>query len=79
MTSLKARLLGRGTETEASLQRRLGMAIRELEYARTGAHDIIIVNDSLDRAYENFKRVALGESVPSEQLPPSLQEPSTPD
>ena len=75
MDSLKERLWGRGTETEASLQKRLNMAIREVEYARTGVHDLILVNDSLERAYDIFKRIALGDSVSTEQLPPSLLEP----
>ena len=78
MASLKERLRSRGTETEASLQKRLNMAIREVEYAQTGAHDLILVNDSLDRVYDIFKRVALGESVPTEQLPSSLLEPDSP-
>lgn len=47
-------------------------AIEEIEYAKTGAHDIIIVNDDLERAYEKFEKVALGEDVESDVLPPLL-------
>lgn len=52
---LRQRLVGRGTETEETIQKRLDAATRELEYAETGAHDKIIVNKDLDTAYEEFK------------------------
>ena len=46
---LKARLLGRGTETEEALKIRLENAKREL--TRSNDYDYVIVNDDLDRAY----------------------------
>ncbi|KAG0669493.1 guanylate kinase [Maudiozyma exigua] len=52
---LRQRLQGRGTETEESLSKRLGAATAELEYAKTGAHDQIIVNDDLEKAYKELK------------------------
>ncbi|CAG8626256.1 2645_t:CDS:2 [Paraglomus brasilianum] len=53
---LEQRLRGRGTETEESIKTRLKVAEEELGYAnQEGAHDLIIVNDVLDEAYENFK------------------------
>lgn len=52
---LKKRLEGRGTETEESIAKRLGAAQAELAYAETGAHDKIIVNDDLDKAYKELK------------------------
>lgn len=52
---LRERLTGRGTETPESLQKRLSAAIAELEYAKTGAHDLTIVNDNLERAYTELK------------------------
>lgn len=53
---LEARLRGRGTETEESLGRRLDQARNELEFSRQpGAHDKIIVNDDLDRTYEELR------------------------
>ncbi|EJD47928.1 guanylate kinase [Auricularia subglabra TFB-10046 SS5] len=68
--ALRSRLVGRGTETEESVAKRLAAAHAELAYARTGAHDVVIVNDDLDRAYALFKRVALGEpDVPSDTIP----------
>jgi guanylate kinase len=56
---LKARLVGRGTETEESIQKRLSAAAGEMEYANTGAHDKIIVNKDLDVAYDEFKSFIL--------------------
>lgn len=53
---LKERLTGRGTETPESLEKRLNAAIAELEYAETGAHDLTVVNDDLDAAYEKLKQ-----------------------
>lgn len=52
---LRKRLEGRGTETEESLNKRLSAATAELEYAKTGAHDKIVVNDDLDKAYAELK------------------------
>ncbi|TEB21790.1 guanylate kinase [Coprinellus micaceus] len=71
LSSLRARLTGRGTETEASVQKRLTTALKEIEYAKQpNVHDLVIVNDDLDRAYELFKKVALGEEIASDTLPP---------
>jgi len=46
------------------------MAIKEVEFAKEGAHDVVIVNDNIDRVYELFKKVALGEQIVSDPLPP---------
>lgn len=71
MTALRARLQGRGTETDASVQKRLATAIKEIQYAKEpNVHDLVIVNDDLERAYELFKKVALGEKVDGDVLPP---------
>lgn len=60
LEDLKARLTGRGTESEESLQKRLTQAEVELEYAKVpGAHDKIIVNKDLNKAYEDFKEFML--------------------
>ncbi|KAH3899486.1 guanylate kinase SCDLUD_004931 [Saccharomycodes ludwigii] len=55
IVTLKQRLSDRGTETPESLNKRLSAANAELEYAKTGAHDKIIVNDNLDKAYKELK------------------------
>lgn len=59
--SLRERLVGRGTETEDSIAKRIAAATAELEYAETGAHDKIIVNDELEKAYSDFKEFILAE------------------
>jgi guanylate kinase len=52
METLESRLRGRGTEKEESIQKRLLQAKNEIEFSRTdGVHDLIIVNDDLDKAY----------------------------
>jgi len=67
---LRERLVGRGTETTAAVERRLKTALLELEYAQLpGAHDHIITNDDLDRSYALFKSVAVGYPITSDQLP----------
>ncbi|KAG6027887.1 hypothetical protein E4U41_000815 [Claviceps citrina] len=56
LSALEARLRGRGTEDEASVQKRLAQAHQELEFSKTpGVHDKIIVNDDLDAAYKELE------------------------
>ncbi|KAG7443685.1 guanylate kinase [Guyanagaster necrorhizus] len=70
MASLRERLKGRGTETEASVAKRLATAVREIEYAKEpNMHDYVIVNDDLERAYMLFKQLALGEKILTDTLP----------
>ncbi|OMJ30268.1 Guanylate kinase [Smittium culicis] len=53
---LKLRLVGRNTETDDSLKKRLDAAIGEMEYGNSpGSHDIKIVNDDVDAAYKTLK------------------------
>ena len=52
---LEARLRGRGTEDEASVQRRLVHAKAELEFAEAGGHDKIVTNDDLERAFQELE------------------------
>ncbi|KAK4183476.1 P-loop containing nucleoside triphosphate hydrolase protein [Podospora australis] len=52
---LEKRLRGRGTEKEESIQKRLKQAKVELDYAKTGVHDITIVNDDLETAYKKLE------------------------
>ena len=52
---LEERLKARGTETEESLQKRLNVAPRDMEYGKAdGNFDLIIVNNDLDTAYNNL-------------------------
>ncbi|KAE8156049.1 guanylate kinase/L-type calcium channel beta subunit [Aspergillus tamarii] len=53
---LERRLRGRGTESEESLSKRLAQAKNELEYAKEpGAHDKLVVNDDLEKAYVELR------------------------
>ena len=70
LAALRTRLRGRGTEDDAAVAKRLATALKEIEYAKEGAHDLVIVNDDLNRAYGKFQRVALGEPIESDSLPP---------
>ncbi|KAF9442600.1 guanylate kinase [Macrolepiota fuliginosa MF-IS2] len=71
LSSLRARLQGRGTETEASVQKRLAAALKEISFAKEpDVHDFVIINDDLDRAYNLLERIARGEKIASDQLPP---------
>lgn len=72
LTSLKSRLRGRGTETDESVAKRLATALKEIAYAKQpGVHDLVIVNDDVDRAYKLLEKIALGEkNVTADALPP---------
>lgn len=60
MQILEERLRARSTETEESLQKRLKTAEIEMNYGNEpGNFDIIIVNDQLDKAYEELKAFLL--------------------
>jgi guanylate kinase len=48
MEELERRLRGRGTESDETLQRRLGVARRELEYADSYSH--VVINDSVEQS-----------------------------
>lgn len=64
MEILESRLRGRGTEKEDSIQKRLLQAKNELEYSKTeGVHDIIIVNDDLEKAYTEMEEFIFGKKA----------------
>jgi guanylate kinase len=69
---LKSRLSGHGTETAESVAKRLATALKEIAYAKQpGVHDLVIMNDDLDRAYNLLEKIALGEeNVTADELPP---------
>lgn len=53
---LEKRLRNRGTETEDAIRKRLDKAQSELDYAKEeGVHDFVLVNDTVEKAYEEFK------------------------
>ncbi|KAI0885382.1 guanylate kinase [Annulohypoxylon maeteangense] len=53
--ALEARLRGRDTEDEGSIQRRLAQAKAEIDYAETGVHDKIITNHDLEKAFQELE------------------------
>lgn len=70
IAELTQRLKGRGTESEESLNARLAAAVSEIQYAVEGGHDIIVVNDDVERAYKLLEQIALGkEDVKGDELP----------
>lgn len=54
MDELERRLRGRGTEDEASIERRLANAAGEMAHAKS--YDVRIVNDDLERAASELER-----------------------
>jgi len=71
MDVLRSRLQKRGTDSNGAVQKRLAMALNEIRFAKEpDVHDIVIVNDDLDRAYALFKKVAQGEEITGDSLPP---------
>jgi guanylate kinase len=55
LEALKVRLSERGTETQASLDERLGKARYELSFAHE--FDQIVINDQLEKAYEEVRKL----------------------
>lgn len=59
--ALERRLRGRGTEKDEDIQKRLVQAKAEVEYADTqSAHDKIIVNDDLEKAFKELEEFVYG-------------------
>ena len=61
MQELARRLRSRNTDSEEAVLKRLATAEKELEYANTGVHDKIIVNDNLDKAYDELEEFVLAD------------------
>jgi guanylate kinase len=57
VADLEARLRGRGTETEDKIMKRVAAASGEIEKATAMWWDAWVVNDELDRAYAQLKRL----------------------
>ncbi|XP_030289030.1 guanylate kinase 1b isoform X1 [Sparus aurata] len=58
MEILEKRLRDRQTETEDSLQKRLEAARIDMEQSKVpGVFDVVIINDDLERAYEELKDI----------------------
>jgi guanylate kinase len=58
MDVLEQRLRSRATDEEEAIQKRLNQAKKEMEFAESGEapHDKVVVNDDLDKAYEEVRK-----------------------
>ena len=65
MDILEKRLRGRATDKEADIIKRLNQAKVEMEFAKSSEapHDKIVVNDDLDKAYQEAKAFIIGEDA----------------
>jgi guanylate kinase len=65
MDILEKRLRGRATDKEADILKRLNQAKVEMDFAHSGEapHDKIVVNDDLDRAYQEAKAFIVGDDA----------------
>ena len=53
---MEQRLRGRGTDSEDAIKKRLEQAKAEMTFAEEGGvHDKMVVNDELDRAYNEVE------------------------
>ncbi|KAH6696940.1 P-loop containing nucleoside triphosphate hydrolase protein [Plectosphaerella plurivora] len=58
---LEKQLRGRGTEDDESIRRRLARAKDEMDFAATGVHDMIIINDDVEVAFKQLEEFCLAE------------------
>ncbi|KAF9693701.1 hypothetical protein EKO04_008320 [Ascochyta lentis] len=65
MDILEKRLRGRATDKEADILKRLNQAKVEMEFANSpeAPHDKIVVNDDLDKAYQEAKAFIVGDDA----------------
>ncbi|TDQ42365.1 guanylate kinase [Aureibacillus halotolerans] len=59
LAELRTRILGRGTEDESSIQRRLEAAREEIELMNH--YDYVVVNDDIDAARERVEAIVVAE------------------
>jgi len=60
LEALENRLRARKSDTDHAVTQRLETAKKELEYAdQPGSHDKIVVNDDIDKAFEELEAFAL--------------------
>jgi guanylate kinase len=59
LDELRSRILGRGSETEESFNRRFGAASDEMSYI--SEYDYVVVNDEVEKASEKIKAIIAAE------------------
>ncbi|MBQ5911045.1 MAG: guanylate kinase [Clostridia bacterium] len=62
---LRARLAGRGTDSEEVIEKRMTSALKEIECAKN--YDYIVVNDDLDSAVEDFITIIKADRLNTER------------
>ena len=72
MEELESRLRGRGTETEESIKRRLGIARDEL--LRAGEYDYIVVNDIVDECVDKICAIIDAEASRYSRMKPFVDD-----
>jgi guanylate kinase len=62
---LEQRLRARNTDSEDAIQKRLNQAKVEMEFARSpeAPHEKIVVNDDLEKAYQEVKEFIVGKDA----------------
>jgi guanylate kinase len=65
MEILEKRLRSRATDKEEAVLKRLNQARVEMEFAHSGQapHDKIVVNDDLDKAYQEVREFIVGKEA----------------
>lgn len=63
MEELEQRLRSRATDKEEDVLKRLAQARKEMEFAESGdaPHELVVVNDDLETAYQKVRGFFLGE------------------
>ena len=54
--TLRQRLIGRGTDTDEAIERRVAKAASEMEFA-AGKFDYVLVNDDLQTAFAEAEKI----------------------
>ncbi|MCT4621376.1 MAG: guanylate kinase [Marinisporobacter sp.] len=60
MEELKKRIVGRGTESEESIQKRFGSALDEINYVKE--YDYFVVNDEVEEAVKKIRAIIKAEN-----------------
>jgi guanylate kinase len=71
MAELERRLRARSTDDDTTIRRRLHAARVEILLARAEKYEYWVVNDSLERAYQDLEAIVRAEGCRAEKLDPS--------
>jgi guanylate kinase len=66
MEILEQRLRSRATDKEEAILKRLKQAKNEMDFAKSpeAPHDLIVVNDDLEKAYQEVRKFCVGDEEP---------------